>query len=110
MSKWRHIGLLAPGGQRLWEGCVGEFYLTDQSADDVRSDTIETPDDTEDGPCRILRERPVWVGVEHIAVTVVVERTGKEGTILVSPMAAGKLVDKLGVKVQLGDVTLEKVA
>lgn len=107
MQEWRLIGRIADDDQRLWQGQGDDYYLADESGDRYRIGG--NPDETDDGPCRILKEEPIQLYANGLlSVCVVVERTGRESSIVVTPRGASFLVERLNMKVQLGDVVLVK--
>lgn len=104
--KFRYIGRVAPGDQRLWRGVNphGEagWYLSDESADGPHG-RIGKPTETDDGPCRLHEDEGVRIGYNAHSgrvlcrVTVTCERDGTRGYIGVELPGALYLADALGL-------------
>lgn len=100
-DKWALVGRVAPGEVRVWRLIsTGDLYLADESGDGAYG-YVGTPDDTEDGPLMLLRDRPVEIGDRGARIPVLVERDRRLSYAPTSPQGALCLHEQHGCRLAL---------
>jgi hypothetical protein len=110
-GEYVQLGRIAPGDQRLWWTPGGNgslFYLTDESGDEGAR--AGRPDETDDGPLRVLLTHHIDCGTDHCAVKVQIEREDREGVVFVNLPGAVLLARLLDMQLLVGDVPLTDAA